>query len=135
MQSLDFTVLIASSIPGRVRLSLPELNFFGREKTLQEMLQSITGVRESRLAKTARSLVIYYDQHQTSSAQIVAQVKSALPRVAALSVDLGLPAFSSWGKNQKRLWGGLLIVLGLILIIAPFIPGLPIFLLGLQVLS
>ncbi len=135
MQSLDFTVLIASSMPGRVRLSLPELDFSGREKALQEMLRSITGVRESRLAKTARSLVIHYDQHQTSSAQIVHQVKSRLPRVAAPSVDLALPALSRLEKNQKRLWGGLLIVLGLIFIIAPFIPGLPVLLLGLQVLS
>lgn len=147
MQTVDLpSVLVASSVPGRVRLTLPDFDFYGQEHTLKEVAQSLKGMTDFRLAKIAHSLVIYYDHRQTSSEAIVDQVKSTVLRLTAPTAGLLTPP--SLSQQLIRLWerilgaipkrtlvGVILIAIGIPLFIIPGIPGLPILFLGLGLLT
>ena len=128
-------VLVASAVPGRVRFSFPDFDFNGHENAIGEWVQSIKGVINFRLAKIARSLVIYYDHSRTSAEEIVDRVRSSIPCWSSPAAGLTGPALSQSGKSWKWILGALLGVLGVILFILPGVPGLPILLFGLLLLE
>ena len=169
MQTMTLPALsVASSVPGRMRLKLPPVDFSGRETALRDAVHSVSGVTDMRWTNLTNSLVVYYDHRQASSVDILDHCQSAIAPLAApngstAAVPLRVsavivaqptrltnggedsshaPGRASMPENSSgslSLWtklaGTFLIVVGAILLIIPFVPGLPLLLMGLTLLQ
>jgi len=162
------TVSVASSVPGRMRLKLPTVDFSGQENSLRAAVHSLAGVTDTRWTQLTSSLVVYYDYHRTSSEEILDRCQYAIaplavPNGSASAVPLRASAvvavrptglanggghspqapggasasrvFSGSLSPWARLAGTFLVVVGAILLIIPFVPGLPLLLMGLTLLQ
>lgn len=133
MQAMVSSVSIASLLPGRVRIRLPDAVFQGAREQFGELGRSVKGVISVRLANLAGSLVVEYDPKQTHHGEIVACVSRTLDRVSP-EVDAVPAPLPSEPRRRRLFWGITLLAIGILLFIIPGVPGIPILLIALEML-
>ncbi len=137
---------IVHAIPGRLRISLPQLvDSQLLAEQLEEKLQSLSFVTDVKINSIARSIVIYYTKnfYQDKAVQqfILETIQGKDPlviaRIALEELEQEVVNFDAWSVNEiKTLLNGtfkdylptigrMSLILGIVGFILPLVPGTP----------
>ena len=128
------TVRVAASVPGRLRIKLPEMDLRRSEGSIRALLQSIEGITDVRLSKIARSIVIRYEPRRIRGEEILRRMQRAVSGFVPLGADGASPLQNRW-TNWKWVLGLALALIGLLFVVMPGVPGWPLLFPGLALLE